>query len=180
MDIVFDLTNCAVPSSTPSSSSPHVTFPCDLDHIQGILVCVTLDLMKNRVIAGLMVVAMLCGSGTVTFASLASSPAMMQHARFTHERSHACCPDSRLLLTHVLFINSNAPIMPCGEQPCCAKRVPQGPASLPAVSEGKRPEAKVVKTNAPMTFTCTQHVGLKGETQAFLAPHSARSAVLRI
>lgn len=180
MDIVFDLTNCAVPSSTPSSSSPRVTFLCDLDHIPGTLVCVTLDLVKNRVIAGLMVVAMLCGSGTVTFASLASGPAMMQHASSTHERSHACCPGSRLLLTHVFFVTSSAPIMPCGEHPCCAKRVPQGPASLPAVSEGKRPEAKAVKTDAPMTVTCAQYVGLNGETQAFLPPHSVRSAVLRI
>jgi len=179
VDIVFDLTNCAVPSSTPSSSSPRVTFLCDSDHIPGIPIRVTLDLVKNRVIAGLMVAAMLCGSGTVTFASLAAGPAMMQHATSTHQRSHACCPGSRLL-AHVLFVTSKTPIMPCGEHPCCAKRMPPGPASLPAVSAGKRPEAKVVKTDAPMTVPCAQHVGLKGETQVFLPPHSARSAVLRI
>ncbi len=39
-----------------------------------------------------------------------------------------------------MLVTAISPAMPCGdEHPCCAKRAPESPASLPAVTEVLRP-----------------------------------------
>jgi len=178
---LFDSAICEARWNTPSSSSPRVTSLCDLDHILRIRIRVTLDLVKNRVIAGLMVIAMLGGSGTVTFASLTSGPAMMQHPTAAHQHSqHACCPAARPLTHPVLFLESSEPVTPCSEHPCCAKRRPQGPASLPAVNEGKSPELDIVKVEPPSMLTSTPQADSRIVSESFSPPYSARSSVLRI
>ena len=179
MDIDSDSAICAVLWNTPSSSKPHITVLCDLNHILGIRVCVTLDLVKDRVIAGLMVVALLCGSGTVTFASLSAGPAMM-HGTRTRQGTihHACCPSIRP--TSEFFVASNEAVTPCSEHPCCAKRRPQGPASLPAVNEGKGPELEIVHINAPLMFTSIHGATVTDAHLEFSPPSSSRSTVLRI
>ena len=138
--------------------------------------------MQKRIIAGLMLVSLLCGSGTVTFASLASAPAMMQHARNSDEHSrsrHACCPSSRSLAP-TLFITSNIPAMPCSEHPCCARRAPQGPASLPAVSGAKSPEVSAAIVTRQLTLVSTRQASPAVQAETFLRPYSSLSTVLRI
>lgn len=135
--------------------------------------------MKNRVIAGLMMVALLCGSGTVTFASLSAGPAMM-HGTRTGQGAihHACCPSIRP--TSEFFVASNEPVTPCSEHPCCAKRRPQGPASLPAVNDGKGRELEIVKISIPSMFASIHEAVIEGTHHQFSPSSSSRSTVLRI
>ncbi len=139
--------------------------------------------MKNRVIAAMMVVALLWGSGTVTFASLTYGPAMMRHAARSGQRAampHACCPSSHPLTTPEFFVASNEPVTPCSEHPCCAKRRPQVPASIPAVNEGKSPDQRIVKVSVPLKFASTHDAIAADAYHVFSPPSSSWSTVLRI
>lgn len=125
-----------------------------------------------------MVVALLCGSGTVTFASLASGPAMMHATSGQPPIHHACCPSIRP--SSEFYVASNEPVTPCSEHPCCAKRRPLGPASLPAVNEGKGPDLEIASISVPLMFTRIHEAVLVSTHQEFSPPSSTRSTVLRI
>ncbi len=124
-------------------------------------------------------VALLCASGTITFASLSSGPAMM-HGTRTGQGAihHACCPGLRP--TSEFFVVSNEPVTPCSEHPCCARRRPQGPASLPAVNEGNGPELEIVKISVPLKFGSIHQAVIGDAHHEISPPSSSRSTVLRI
>src|SRR5581483_11465043 len=94
--------------------------------------------MEKRLIAAMMLLSLWCGAASSAFGLLTMSHVMPRAANQT-SAGHRCCPGLHWMNPELTQIAATVPAMPCGdEHPCCAKRAPESPASLPAATEGSR------------------------------------------
>lgn len=138
--------------------------------------------MKSKIIAAVMLVSLCAGIAPVALAlPHADLPQMVQPTGATNH-DHSCCPGLHTLIVTEQFVTAARPAMPCGENhPCCAKRAPGSPASLPAVNGAGRSGVEETQSwiydplfQSNHGFRCTS------ANMAFLPSSIARSTVLRI
>jgi len=136
--------------------------------------------MIQRSIASVVLAALCWLSLPVAFGSQQTSAVRVQRdASPAHD--HSCCPGSHPRISPTLFLAINSPAMPCGEQhPCCARRAPSNPSTMPVETNVVRPAAERVL--AIVAHRPSLDRGRMVETSAicFLPPPFERSTVLRI
>jgi hypothetical protein len=140
--------------------------------------------MKKRLMAVVMLASLWCGAASGAFAALAmyrfSTPQPSQPSPSSAHK-HSCCPGLHLLFTPALFVSSTAPAMPCSEHPCCAKRAPESPASLPALNGALRlGTLALVSQVADPNSDRLANRAIRNLERNFLPSYFTRSTVLRI
>lgn len=139
--------------------------------------------MKNRWIAGVLVIALLAWANAAAWpgtqpshGNVASSgPSGHQHSPNGH---HPCCPGKPL---QTVFRVPSAPAMPCGSQHrCCVSQSPDLPLSLP-VNEGRSCGAEIeggMAVTAPASVSSKRPIRfLSGDVSR---PGFALSMILRV
>src|SRR5580765_5923692 len=100
--------------------------------------------MIQRSIASVVLAALCWLCLPIAFGSLQTNAVLVQRdASPAHD--HSCCPGPHPRISPSLFLAINSPAMPCGEQhPCCARRAPSNPSTMPIETKVVRPAAERV------------------------------------
>lgn len=136
--------------------------------------------MGKKTTAGLMLLLLLFSIVPGAFASNSSS-LKLQPSKSQASKDHSCCPHlhGQIMMPPIAELPP-AP-MPCGdEHPCCAKRAPENPASLPASGRVERPRIDAATSISASQALIPAPCDATGLTLPYFSPSSFLRTILRI
>lgn len=140
--------------------------------------------MKNRLIAAVMLASLACWSVPGAFASATTSRTAARIAQnsSSNRPGHSCCPEVHSKFVPPMFAAFTPLEPPCGDRhPCCARRGPENPAAIPATTRIERSDSQIGTWIATDSESCMRTVSapLGVDSDAILS-QARRSTVLRI
>ncbi|HET7893462.1 MAG TPA: hypothetical protein VFL34_18180 [Candidatus Sulfotelmatobacter sp.] len=137
--------------------------------------------MKTKLMGALLLALLAFGNTPLALATplLQPEPTTKKRA-ISNPYHHSCCPDAPMRFVPLMVTPVST--MPCGAQhPCCAKRAPENPPSLPVATSAQRPDPSGVLTAmADQNQRSRARISAESTGGNPFPAYSGRNTVLRI